>query len=211
MNFKKIVKENLNIDITTKQLSMFETYYTYLIDYNKKVNLTTITEKEDVFIKHFLDSLLVIDLIDFTKITKVIDMGSGAGLPGIPLKILYPHLDITLVDARKKKLLFIDNLIDKLKLTNIRTKHSRLEDLKENNYYDLALSRALGSLNLTSKYAYRLVKKNGYIISYKSINYEEELKEFNGNFENKIRIIKIDNKNLPLNKGKRINILLKKD
>ncbi len=108
MNFKQIVLKYTGYELTDYQINQFETYYEFLIAYNKKVNLTRITDKEEVYIKHFLDSILPIKQIDFKTINKVIDMGSGAGFPGIPLKILYPHLEVLLVDARKKKLVFLD-------------------------------------------------------------------------------------------------------
>ena len=210
INFKEIVKNQLGYELTDYQFEQFNTYYKFLIEYNKKVNLTRITELEDVYIKHFLDSILVINLIDFTSIKSVIDMGSGAGFPGIPLKILYPHLEVLLVDARRKKLTFIDQLIDKLELSNTKTLHARLEKIKLDNKFDLATARALTDLTQITDYAYPLINQNGYIISYKSLSYEEELKEFNKKWSKKVAIEKVDEQILPYNAGSRYNILLKK-
>ena len=106
-NFKQIVFDKLGYQLSELQLNQFKTYYEFLIEYNKNVNLTRITDLDEVYIKHFLDSILVINLLDFNKINSLIDMGSGAGFPGIPLKILYPHLEVLLVDARKSWYLLI--------------------------------------------------------------------------------------------------------
>lgn len=210
MNFKEVVKKYINYDLSEYQLQQFEIYYEFLIDYNKKVNLTRIVEQEEVYIKHFLDSILVNNLIDFTKINSLIDMGSGAGFPGVPLKILYPHLEVVLVDARKKKLLFLEKLFKKLNLTKIKTIHERLEKLKFDKHFDLATARALSSLDMISNYAYPILKKGGYIVSYKSQNYEEEMTDFNKKWEAKIKVEKIDYRELPKAAGTRYNILLKK-
>ena len=128
-NFKQIVFDKLGYQLSELQLNQFKTYYEFLIEYNKNVNLTRITDLDEVYIKHFLDSILVINLLNFNKINSLIDMGSGAGFPGIPLKILYPHLEVLLVDARKKKLVFIDKIIEKLNLDKTTTLHARLEKL----------------------------------------------------------------------------------
>lgn len=208
MNFKDLVKQYTNYDLSDYQLSQFETYYEFLIEYNKKVNLTRIVEKEDVYIKHFLDSILPITQIDLKQVYSLIDMGSGAGFPGIPLKILYPHLEVTLVDARKKKLVFLDQLIEKLALNNVITKHERLESINPNHQYDLATARALSTLEQVLEYAYPLIKSNGHILSYKAISYQEDLENLSKVWKNKINITSIVESELPQNSGIRYNILI---
>jgi 16S rRNA (guanine527-N7)-methyltransferase len=210
MNFKELVFKYTNYELTDDQIDQFEIYYNFLVEYNKKVNLTRITEKTDVYLKHFLDSILPIKQLDFTKINTVIDMGSGAGFPGIPLKILYPHLEIVLVDARKKKLVFLDALIEKLKLSNIKTMHERLEKIALKNHFDLATARALSSMEDIIKYACPLIKSGGYILSYKSLKYKEELNEISSTSKNKIKLINISDYYLPNDSGTRYNILIKK-
>ncbi|HHT82070.1 MAG TPA: 16S rRNA (guanine(527)-N(7))-methyltransferase RsmG [Acholeplasmataceae bacterium] len=210
MNFKELVLKYTGYEINDYQINQFEIYYEFLIEYNQKVNLTRITEKEDVYIKHFLDSILPIKQVDFTKLNKIIDMGSGAGFPGIPLKILYPHLEVLLVDARKKKLIFLDQLIEKLNLSKTKTLHERLEKIQTKDYFDLATARALSSLEDIIKYAYPLIKKNGYILSYKSVKYEEELNEVSNKYKDKTKVVSIENTYLPEDSGTRNNILIKK-
>lgn len=210
MNFKDIVFKQTGYELSAYQLEQFEKYFAFLIEYNKNVNLTRITEKDDVYIKHFLDSIIVINLIDFTKINTLLDMGSGAGFPGIPLKILYPHLEVLLVDARKKKLVFLEKLFEVLNLSNITTTHSRLEDLDYKNYFDLATARALSDLNTISKYAYPLIKTGGHIISYKSQSYETELREFSDAWKGKLKIERVDYQELPNESGARYNVLIRK-
>jgi len=210
MNFKELVLKYTEYELTDYQLNQFKIYYEFLIEYNKKVNLTRITEKDEVYIKHFLDSIIPIKQVDFNKIYKIIDMGSGAGFPGIPLKILYPHLEVLLVDARKKKLIFLDQLIEKLKLTNTKTLHERLEKIQIKDYFDLATARALSSIEETIKYAYPLIKKGGYILSYKSLRFEEELNEVSEKLKDKTKVISVVNTFLPDDSGTRNNIIIKK-
>ena len=210
MKIKELFKTNLGYELSDYQVEQFNIYYEFLIEYNKKVNLTRITEKEEAYIKHFLDSVLPIRLLDFNKINTLIDMGSGAGFPGIPLKILYPHLKVLLVDARKKKLVFIDKLIVKLNLDKTTTLHGRLEQIKLDKQFDVATARALSNLNTISEYAYPLIKNNGYIISYKSQSYEEEVEAFKKKWSNKLKIKKVDHFELPNNYGIRYNLLIEK-
>jgi 16S rRNA (guanine527-N7)-methyltransferase len=210
MNFKNLVLEHTGYELSEYQLKQFEMYYEFLIEYNQKVNLTRITEKEGVYIKHFLDSIIPVKQVDFSKINKLIDMGSGAGFPGIPLKILYPHLEVLLVDARKKKLVFLDKLIEKLKLSNTSTLHERLEKIQKKNYFDLATARALSSLEDILKYAYPLVNSGGLILSYKSLTYEDEINDVSKKYKENTEVVSISNTILPNDSGTRNNILIKK-
>ncbi|TCK86785.1 16S rRNA m(7)G-527 methyltransferase [Natranaerovirga hydrolytica] len=170
--------EWLEIEVQEGYKEKFLQYYTLLIEWNEKINLTTITDFDDVIIKHFVDSLLIYKVFDLTN-ERIIDIGTGAGFPGIPLKIVNPNLNITLVDSLKKRVNFLDEVIEKLDLTNITAIHGRAEDLGNNvvhrEQYDLCVSRAVANLAILSEYCIPLVKNKGAFISYKSSKIEEEL------------------------------------
>ena len=119
----------LGLTITEEQIEKFDKYYEMLIETNKVMNLTSITEYDEVIIKHFIDSLLVVNIFDINQSKKMIDVGTGAGFPGIPIKIMFPHLQITLLDSLNKRLKFLNNVIDELGLESIETVHGRAEDI----------------------------------------------------------------------------------
>ena len=155
------------------------TYYEMLVEKNKVMNLTAITEFEEVLDKHFLDSISLAQYVDLTKPVSVIDLGTGAGFPGMPLKIMFPDLKITLADSLNKRILFLDEVISELGLTDIQTVHARAEDLAHDpNYreqYDYCVSRAVANLSSLSEYCLPFVRIAGSFISYKSGEIEEEL------------------------------------
>ena len=155
------------------------TYYEMLVEKNKVMNLTAITEFEEVLDKHFLDSISLAQYVDLTKPVSVIDLGTGAGFPGMPLKIMFPDLKITLADSLNKRILFLDEVISELGLTDIQTVHARAEDLAHDpNYreqYDYCVSRAVANLSSLSEYCLPFVRIGGSFISYKSGEIEEEL------------------------------------
>lgn len=166
------------IECTPDQASLFVRYYELLIEKNKVMNLTAITDFDDVVLKHFADSLSICRIMALSN-QRVIDVGTGAGFPGIPLKILYPDLKITLLDSLQKRLNFLDEVIDELKLKDIFTLHARAEEAGRNpeyrEKYDLCVSRAVANLSTLVEYCLPFVSVGGYFVSYKSMKAHEEL------------------------------------
>lgn len=167
-----------NIQIDDHKLDLFEMYYDLLISWNERINLTAITDKEDVYIKHFADSIAVLKTDDLSG-QKMIDVGSGAGFPGIPISIMCPEADCLLIDSLNKRTLFLEEVIDRLDLHNVRVMHGRSEDLARNDdlreNFDLAVSRAVADLSVLSEYCLPFVNINGTFISYKSGIIDDEL------------------------------------
>ncbi len=178
MKKDKFIEElvKLNIEITDNQLNLLEQYYDMLIFWNNKINLTTIVDKEDVYLKHFYDSLTVVKVIDLNNVYSLCDVGTGAGFPGIVLKILFPKLKITLIDSLNKRINFLNEVIAKLGLTDITTIHIRVEEygLVNREKYDLVIARAVAPLNILLEYCIPLAKINGYFIAMKA-NVNEEI------------------------------------
>ena len=169
----------IGIELSDEQIEQFLTYYEMLIEKNKVMNLTAITDFDEVLEKHFEDSLSLIQAVDLEKSQAVIDLGTGAGFPGIPLKIAFPNLQITLADSLNKRILFLDDVIRELGLTGIDTVHGRAEDLAKNSNYrekfDLCVSRAVANLSTLSEYCLPFVKIGGKFISYKAGECDEEV------------------------------------
>lgn len=175
--FEKDLAE-LGIQLTDRQIEKFLLYYEMLIEWNGFMNLTAITEYDEVMKKHFIDSLSLIKAYDLSQERKVIDIGTGAGFPGLVLKIAFPQLEITLLDSLNKRIQFLDAVIQNLSLTSVETVHGRAEDYakpgKLRECFDLAVSRAVSNLSTLSEYCLPFVKQGGYFISYKSEKISEE-------------------------------------
>lgn len=172
MNQDKFILElkKLNINITELQLKQLERYYELLVEYNKVMNLTGITIKEEVYLKHFYDSLTIAKVIDLNNYQTLCDVGTGAGFPGLVLKILYPNLKVTLLDSLNKRLNFLNVVIKELNLKDIETVHTRAEEY--NKQFDITVARAVAPLNILLEYCIPLTKVNGYFIAMKGKNEE---------------------------------------
>lgn len=168
-----------DIELTELQIEQFNKYYELLIEWNNKVNLTAITEKEEVWKKHFEDSISIIKAIDMNSVENLIDVGTGAGFPGIPIKIMFPHIKLTLLDSLNKRINFLNIVISELGLDNVETIHGRAEDFGKDKLYrekfDICVSRAVANLATLSELCIPFVKVNGCFISYKAEKADEEL------------------------------------
>ncbi len=180
--FETKLKE-LGIILNEKQKKQFDQFYELLVEWNKVMNLTGITEYEEVNEKHFVDSLSIVKAVDMNKVDSIIDVGTGAGFPGIPLKISFPHLKVVLLDSLNKRINFLNTVIDTLELKDISTIHGRAEDFAKKPEYreqfDLCVSRAVANLATLSEYCIPYVKKDGMFIPYKSGEIDEELEQSN--------------------------------
>lgn len=176
-----LIEEAKKVDIilTDEQALQLIAYYEKIVETNKVMNLTAITEYEEVVTKHFIDSLSILRVYDLNKPISLIDVGTGAGFPGIPLKIVFPQLKITLMDSLNKRVKFLNQIIDDLKLKDITAIHGRAEELGRNSLYrekyDLCVSRAVANLSTLCEYCIPFVKVGGTFISYKGSNIKEEL------------------------------------
>lgn len=212
MNKELFLEElkKLGILLTPKQEQDLETYYKLLISYNNNnVNLTAITKEEDVYLKHFYDSLTLFKGIDLKENLKICDLGTGAGFPGLVLKIVFPNLSITLVDSLEKRIKFLDLVIKELELKNIKTVHSRIEEFKEIEAFDVVVSRAVAKINILLELGCKLPKVNGLFVFMKG-NVLDELKSA----KNALKVLnysleKIINFKLPIEESERNIVILK--
>ena len=168
------------IELSDKQQQQFQTYYQMLVEWNEKMNLTSITEEHEVYLKHFYDSIATSFYTDLTKELTICDVGAGAGFPSIPLKIIFPNLKVTIVDSLNKRIHFLNQLAEALELDNVSFVHDRAETYGKGDYrasYDIVTARAVARLSVLSELCLPLVKKGGHFIALKSSKGEEELEE----------------------------------
>lgn len=210
--FKEEV-EKLGILLTDEQLNQLALFYQLLLSWNEKMNLTRITNQEEVYLKHFYDSLTIYKEVKLETIATLCDVGSGAGFPGIVLKIVFPNLNITLIDSLQKRVNYLNEVIKELKLTNIRAIHTRCEDYARVNRekYEVVTARAVANLKVLSELCLPLVKEHGYFIAMKGKIAEElaEAKAMIGTLGGKIE--HINEFNLPLEESSRTLIKIKKE
>ena len=216
MDFNKKLDEKLkliDINISEDEIENFKIYMKLLLEWNEKINLTAITNEDDMILKHFIDSLTIKKYMSENE--KIIDIGTGAGFPGIPLAIMNKNNEITLMDSLNKRIVFLNDVINKLKLTNVKAIHSRAEELARNKTYrekyDVAVSRAVANLSTLVEYMLPFVSVGGKCICMKGPNIEEELK----NAKNAIKelggeITKIENFKLPESDNERNIVIIKK-
>ncbi len=205
----------LDIEPTENQISQLILYFEMLVEKNRVMNLTAITDFEEVAVKHFIDSLAIVKVIDFECVDSVADIGTGAGFPGIPIKIMFPHVDVLLADSLNKRVLFLRDVISTLNLKEVQAVHGRAEDLgRDVNYrdkFDLCVSRAVANMSVLLEYCIPFVKPDGKFVSYKAGNSKEEIalakkavKALNGEIE------RIQEFELPETDIKRSFVVIKK-
>ncbi len=204
--------EKLGLTVTDEMLEKLEIIYNELITVNKTMNLTRIVNKKDIYLKHFYDSLTIAKIYDLSKVSTLCDIGSGAGFPGLILKIFYPNLQITLIDALLKRVNYLNNLIKKLDLSNIKAYHIRAEDLqRENKRFDVVTARAVAHLPKLLTWAMPLVNKEGCFIAMKGDVTNELVEARKIMSQNNYKIIKQKIFSLPYNQGKRTLLIIKKE
>lgn len=178
--FQQMLSEK-GIDLSPQQLQQFDRYFHLLVEWNERMNLTAITEEEEVYLKHFYDSVTAAFYIDFTKPLTVCDVGAGAGFPSLPLKICFPNMHVTIVDSLQKRITFLQHVVDELQLENVSLYHDRAEtfakrkDKRES--FDLVTARAVARMSVLSELCLPLVKINGRFVAMKGAQLESELKE----------------------------------
>lgn len=178
--------EDLGITCDNNKLSKLNKYYEMLVEYNKVMNLTGITDKNQVYLKHFYDSLTIAKVINLNDYNTLCDIGTGAGFPGLVIKILYPHLKLTLVDSLNKRINFLNDVIKELGLIDIETVHARIEDYahKNKDKFDIVTARAVAPLNILLEYAIPITKVNSYFIAMKGKAEEEST------YNNALKVLK---------------------
>ena len=199
--------KKINITPNKKQLGQLDHFYHLLIEWNKKINLTRITEEKEVYLKHYYDCLTINRVIDLKKIKSLCDVGTGAGFPGIVIKILFPHIKITLIDSLKKRIDYLNVIIKELELENIEAIHIRGEDYKGS--FDLVTSRAVANIEKLVKYTMHLVSQNGFFVAMKGNVDDELIKPVINKIKSKYIIYKLEKFNLPIENSKRALLVLK--
>ena len=214
MNQSKFIEElkKINKELNDNQLNQLERYYELLVEWNEKFNLTHITDREQVYLKHFYDSITLSKVIDLKKADSLCDIGTGAGFPGLVLKIIFPNLKVTLVDALNKRTEFLKVVIKELKLESIEVYHDRAEDFARKNFekYDIVTARAVAHLSILLEYGIPMVKINKFFIAMKA-NIETEIEESSNALEKlDSKIIQIEQFKLPIEDSNRTIIKIEK-
>ena len=213
MSEKEFIEElkKLNIFVDNNILSKLNKYYELLIDYNNHTNLTRITDKKEVYLKHFYDSLTICRVINLNQ-QKLLDVGTGAGFPGMVLKIVFPNLDVTLLDSLTKRIVFLEKVKKELKLDNLTIINARAEDyvINKREYYDIVTSRAVARLNVLTELCFPYVKLNGLFIPLKSLLEEELIEAANSIDVLGGDLIKNEVFKLPNEGGKRLILVIEK-
>lgn len=214
MNKEEFLKEvkKLGINITDDQINLLDKFYELLVEWNKKINLTTITEYEAVYLKHFYDSLTLYKEVNLNADITLCDVGTGAGFPGIVLKICFPNLKITLIDSLQKRVNYLNEIIKELGLSEIKAIHTRMEDYSRENeeYFDIITARAVANMNILLEISVKSLKTNGHLVLMKA-NCEEEI----SNSKNVLKelgceLIKINEFELPKEESKRTLVNIRK-
>ncbi|MFS1510948.1 16S rRNA (guanine(527)-N(7))-methyltransferase RsmG [Chengkuizengella sp. SCS-71B] len=189
MNLKQfsVLLKNNNMSISSEQWDLFEKYFLTLVEWNERMNLTAITDKEQVYIKHFYDSISLSFYVSMSQINTLADIGSGAGFPSIPLKIMFPHLKISIIDSLNKRIGFLNHLTSELQLNDVKCIHGRAEELGRNqnlrDHFDLVTARAVAKLNVLNEYCLPFVKEGGSFVAMKGPNTSVEINEANNSLK----------------------------
>ncbi|PKR83486.1 16S rRNA (guanine(527)-N(7))-methyltransferase RsmG [Heyndrickxia camelliae] len=218
MNVEQFVQklEDKGIILSSKQLQQFERYFELLVEWNEKMNLTAITEKEDVYLKHFFDSISAAFFVNLNRPIHLCDVGAGAGFPSIPLKICFPDLKVSIVDSLQKRITFLNNLAKELELDQTSFYHDRAETFAKNKHhrekYDMVTARAVARMSVLSELCLPLVKVGGTFVAMKAANAKEELEKA----QKGIKILggtvqEVHSFTLPLEESERNIIIVKKD
>ncbi|MNH88905.1 Ribosomal RNA small subunit methyltransferase G [compost metagenome] len=207
LQFIELLKKQ-SISLNEIQLKQFETYYNELVEWNEKINLTAITERDQVYMKHFYDSLSISFQTSLSSIVSLADIGSGAGFPSIPLKIVFPHLQITIVDSLNKRITFLKQLLEKLGIDDVKCIHGRAEDIARifayRDSFDLVTARAVARLSVLNEFCLPFVKNGGTFIAMKGSEVETELEEAAYSLnELRGKIIRVDRMELPVDQSVR--------
>ena len=209
MNKEKFIEEleKINIILTEEQIEKLDKFYKLLIEWNKKINLTRIEDEKEVYLKHFYDSLTIVKVVDLIKINTLCDVGTGAGFPGIVLKIVFPNLKITLIDSLQKRVNYLNTIIKELNLNNIEAVHARGEEYK--GKFDLVTSRAVANIEKLVKYTMHLVSPSGIFVAMKGDIDNELIEDIKRKLSKKYKITKIEKFLLPIEESKRSLVVMK--
>ena len=210
MNKEEFIKytKELGIELTKEQLNQLDKFYKLLIEWNNKINLTRIVGEDEVYLKHFYDSLTIAKVLDLKEKKTLCDVGTGAGFPGVVLKIVYPNLQVTLVDSLLKRVNYLNEIIKELELTDIEAIHVRGEDFRGN--FDVVTSRAVANIEKLIKYTMHLIDNNGVFIALKGNIDNELIDSVKQKIEKKYKIIKIEKFKLPIEESQRSILVIKR-